>query len=156
DHVRHNIIFVVNYPVDPLDPSATYRRSLGRLQEMKAALQKTLPASRGVTVMGEVRTDLPGATFVHSVEEALEDIRAGEIIQVVLSRRYALGFEGDDFEVYRRMRSINPSPYMFYFNLGDTRVIGSSPEMLVRVEGGVATTCPIAGTRPRGDSPSRD
>jgi len=156
DHVRHAVTFVVNYPVDGAEPAATYRRSLARLEEMKAALKEPLPGPDGFTLQGEIRADLTEDEFVRRVEKALEYIRAGDIIQVVLSRRYAVGFAGDDFSVYRRLRSVNPSPYMFYFNLGDIKVIGSSPEMLVRVENGTVTTCPIAGTRPRGNNPAED
>lgn len=156
DHLRRTVTFVANYPVDPSDPAATYRRSLGRLESMKNALRNPLPEPGGFSLYGDVRVDLPEEDFTRRVERALEYIRAGDAIQVVLSRRYYVGFEGDDFEVYRRLRSVNPSPYMFYFNLGKIKVIGSSPEMLVRVEDGVVTTCPIAGTRPRGKSPAED
>lgn len=156
DHVRHTVTFVVNYPVDRSDPAATYRRSLARLEEMKAALKQPLPEPEGFALRGDIRVDLPEDMFMRRVDKSLEYIRAGDIIQVVLSRRYSVGFEGNDFAVYRRLRSVNPSPYMFYFNLGDIKVVGSSPEMLVRVENGVVTTCPIAGTRPRGNSPAED
>lgn len=156
DHLRHTVTFVVNYPVDRSNPAATYRRSLARLEEMKAALKQPLPESEGFSLPGDTGTDLPEEEFKGRVERALEYIRAGEVIQVVLSRRFTVGFAGDDFAVYRRLRSVNPSPYMFYFNLGEIKVLGSSPEMLVRVENGVVTTCPIAGTRPRGESPAED
>ncbi|MCG8400392.1 MAG: anthranilate synthase component I [Firmicutes bacterium] len=156
DHVRHTVTLVVNYPVDRNNPAATYRRAAERLEKTKAKLGRPLPESQGFALRGDIGVDLPEEDFKRRVERALEHIRAGDIIQVVLSRRYSVGFEGDDLAVYRRLRSVNPSPYLFYFNLGEIKVIGSSPEMLVRVEDGVVTTCPIAGTRPRGNDPAED
>lgn len=156
DHVRHTVTFVVNCPAGGRDPAGAYHRAVGRLEEMRAALGRPLPGPGAFALGGEITVDLGDDEFTRRVERALEYIRAGEIIQVVLSRRFAVDFTGDDFAVYRRLRSVNPSPYMYYLNLGDTRVIGSSPEMLVRVEDGRATTCPIAGTRPRGNNPEED
>lgn len=81
---------------------------------------------------------------------------AGDCIQVVLSQRFCLGRVENDFEIYRTLRSINPSPYMFYFRYGTLRLIGSSPELLVKKSGRVADVRPIAGTRARGETPERD
>jgi len=156
DHVRHNVTFVVNIPQDGTDPAVLYERAARKLETMRAALRKPLPVSGQFSLRGAIMADLPEHEFRQRVGRALEYIRSGEIIQVVLSRRFAVGFHGDDFAVYRRLRSVNPSPYMYYLNLGDIKVIGSSPEMLVRMENGRVTTCPIAGTRPRGDSPAED
>lgn len=156
DHVRHTVTFVVNSTPGEAEPGVAYSRAIEELEEMKAATRHPLPPPGEFSLPGKIRVDLPDAEFKQRVEQALEYIRAGEIIQVVLSRRYAVGFEGDDFTVYRRLRSLNPSPYMYYLNVGDVVVIGSSPEMLVRVENGKVTTCPIAGTRPRGSDPAGD
>lgn len=156
DHVRHTVTFVVNLPLDGVDPSKVYKQSVEKLEEMLESLKRPLPEGGNFFLQGEVRVDLPAVEFRQRVERALEYIRSGEIIQVVLSRRYAVGFNGNAFTVYRRLRSLNPSPYMYYLNLDDTKVIGSSPEMLVRLENGLVTTCPIAGTRPRGSNPEMD
>ncbi len=88
--------------------------------------------------------------FEIAVEKAKEYIRAGDVFQVVLSQRFSLDFNGDPFDVYRALRFVNPSPYMFFLKLGETCVVGSSPEMLVRVQGEELEYRPIAGTRRRG------
>jgi anthranilate synthase component 1 len=91
------------------------------------------------------------------VEKAKEHIRAGDIFQVVLSQRFTVERDGlDPFDVYRAMRVINPSPYMYFLRFGDVRIAGASPETLVRLEDGVAEVRPIAGTRPRGETAEED
>ncbi|AGL03103.1 anthranilate synthase component I [Desulfoscipio gibsoniae] len=156
DHVRCTVTLVVNCLQEGDDPAVVYHRAVQKLARMREDLNKPLPASGQFMLRGDISLDLTDAAFCRRVEQALEYIRSGEVIQVVLSRRYAVDFEGDYLAVYRRLRSVNPSPYMYYLNVGGIRVIGSSPEMLVRVENGIMTTCPIAGTRPRGNSPARD
>ena len=94
--------------------------------------------------------------FSDAVLRIKEHIAAGDIFQAVLSRRLACRVEGDPFSVYRRLREANPSPYMYYLDFGDSQIAGSSPEMLVRVDGGRVTTVPIAGTRPRGRTAAED
>jgi anthranilate synthase component 1 len=94
--------------------------------------------------------------YTEAVERAKEHIRAGDIFQVVLSRRIRFPFTGDPLRVYGAIRSINPSPYLYYLNFGDEAIIGSSPEMLVKVEGSLVQTVPIAGTRPRGRNEKED
>ncbi len=100
--------------------------------------------------------NLPRPEFEKRVNRIKEYIRAGDCIQVVFSQRFRLGKTQDDFEIYRALRSINPSPYMFYFRSGPLRLIGSSPELLVKKTGRVAELRPIAGTRPRGGNPKDD
>jgi anthranilate synthase component 1 len=90
------------------------------------------------------------------VETAKEYIAAGDIFQVVLSQRVDVPTPAHPFTLYRALRTINPSPYMFYLDIGDHHVVGASPELLVRVEDGVVTNHPIAGTRPRGTDPDHD
>lgn len=94
--------------------------------------------------------------FLRAVADAREAIRAGEAIQVVLSQRFKAGFTGDPFLLYRSLRIVNPSPYLFYFSTPRGDLIGSSPEILVRLEGNIATLRPIAGTRRRGRTPEED
>jgi anthranilate synthase component 1 len=104
----------------------------------------------------EIAANMTPEEFVGKVCRIKEYIAAGDVFQVVLSRRLSLSFHGDTFDVYRRLRSLNPSPYMFYLHFPGVDLVGSSPEMLVRVEGRKVETCPIAGTRPRGGSSSED
>lgn len=107
-------------------------------------------------LVGEL-TARPGREgYMRAVEAAKELIRQGECIQVVLSSRFSADFEGDPFVLYRKLRQINPSPYMFYMKLPGVTLAGSSPELLVRCDGGHLETRPIAGTRPRGETESKD
>lgn len=102
------------------------------------------------------RANVTRREFIAGVKKAKEYIAAGDIFQVVLSQRLSLPFGGDTLAVYRRLRALNPSPYMFYLNFPDVTLVGASPEMLVRVEGGKMDYSPIAGTRPRGRTPGED
>src|SRR5207302_4985435 len=88
--------------------------------------------------------------FMESVGAAKQYIVQGDVIQAVLSQRFARKTNAPAFEIYRALRQVNPSPYMYYLELGDFQIVGASPEMLVRVEDGLVETHPIAGTRPRG------
>jgi len=90
------------------------------------------------------------------VEQAKQYIYDGDVFQVVLSQRLAVETQADPFDVYRILRTLNPSPYLYYLNLPDAVIVGSSPELLVRVEDDVVETCPIAGTRPRGQTTAED
>src|SRR5690242_18402796 len=94
--------------------------------------------------------------FEAMVERCKEYIRAGDVFQVVPSQRLSIGFNAPPVDVYRALRALNPSPYMYFFDLGGTQIVGSSPEILVRLQGGVVTVRPIAGTRPRGATPDAD
>ncbi len=106
--------------------------------------------------VGEIRA-VPGRErFMQMVEASKDLIRQGECIQVVVSSRFEADFSGDPFTLYRRLRQVNPSPYMFYMRLPDVTLVGSSPELLVKCQGGVLETRPIAGTRPRGETPAED
>ena len=109
-------------------------------------------ASEGVPWQASVTRE----DFVRMVTRAKEYIAAGDIFQVVLSQRLSLPFGGDPLTVYRRLRALNPSPYMFYLNFPEVQLVGASPEMLVRVEKGVIDYRPIAGTRPRGRTAAAD
>ncbi|MBX7184264.1 MAG: chorismate-binding protein [Vicinamibacteria bacterium] len=113
------------------------------------------PEVAGETIGFEARTTRPA--FEAGVEAILEHIRAGDIFQGVLSQRFEAEFGSDPLDLYRVLREANPSPYMYFLKLGpDHAVLGSSPEVLVSLDGGKAMTRPLAGTRPRGDSPERD
>lgn len=94
--------------------------------------------------------------FTKSVEQTLEHIRAGDIFQAVISRRFETPYTGDPFRIYQEVRELNPSPYLYFLEFGDETIIGSSPEMLVKADGDEICTVPIAGTRPRGKDPRED
>jgi anthranilate synthase component 1 len=149
------------------DPRAGYDRAAARLAAALAAIDRaehyTTPA---VPVTAEaVRALHPTSNTTHGeyldmVERAKEYIRAGDIFQVVPSQRWAVPLEVEPFALYRSVRRINPSPYLFFFNLaggnGGFQIVGASPEILVRVRGRTVTIRPIAGTRPRGKTPEED
>lgn len=99
--------------------------------------------------IGKTRSITSKEQYISSVEKVKECIQDGEVFQAVLSRRTEVDFRGDSFEIYRVLRSLNPSPYLFYLDFDETNIIGSSPEMLVRLENRTLTTRPLAGTRPR-------
>ncbi len=94
--------------------------------------------------------------FTNAVVRTLDHIRAGDIFQAVLSRKFETPYPGDPFSIYREVRELNPSPYLYFLEFGDETIIGSSPEMLVKVDGDDISTVPIAGTRPRGKDPGED
>jgi anthranilate synthase component 1 len=102
------------------------------------------------------RVNIPKERFQEMVVKAKEYIASGDIFQVVLSKRYEFRFNGSLIKFYRSLRQVNPSPYMYFLKMGSRQIVGSSPEMLVRVEGGIVETFPIAGTRPRVENPRRN
>lgn len=161
DHLYHQVRAVANLPVTR-EPERAYRRAVAYLEALVTAARDGPPQAYGVSAVRracaalEPRSNLGYERFTAAVERAGEYIRAGDVLQVVLSQRLEVPFAGSPFEVYRRLRALNPSPYMFYLDLGGPVLVGSSPEMLVRVEGGVAETRPIAGTRPRGKDAAED
>lgn len=143
-----------------LSARAAYAQSAERVMDALRDLERALPAVN--REMGEAG-DLPEpvSNFTHqgyldAVEKAKEYIRAGDIFQVVPSQRWTQPFPYPPFSLYRSLRRTNPSPFMFYFNFGGYQVIGASPEILVRVFGNEVTIRPIAGTRPRGQTPMED
>ncbi|MDP7150582.1 MAG: anthranilate synthase component I [Paracoccaceae bacterium] len=143
-----------------LSARAAYAQSAERVMDALRDLERALPAVN--REMGEAG-DLPEpvSNFTHqgyldAVEKAKEYIRAGDIFQVVPSQRWTQPFPYPPFSLYRSLRRTNPSPFMFYFNFGGYQVIGASPEILVRVFGNEVTIRPIAGTRPRGQTPAED
>ena len=106
----------------------------------------------GDFTISKVKTNIRRKQFEDSVRKAKHYIREGDIFQVVLSKRFDFDFKGDLLRFYSELRKLNPSPYMYFLDFGKTNIVGSSPEMLVRVENGVVETFPIAGTRPRTDN----
>jgi anthranilate synthase component 1 len=132
-----------------------------RLQNLEKRIRSIQPANsmsdtdfRMDTLPDPGMEDRTG--YENAVIRAKEHIMAGDIFQVVLSRKIAFPFTGAPLSIYRRIRAINPSPYLYYLNFGDEAIVGSSPEMLVKVQDGIVQTVPIAGTRPRGGNPEED
>ncbi|MFC6840888.1 anthranilate synthase component I [Xanthomonas theicola] len=145
---------------DPRDAQA-WERAQARLDTLTATLRRPgagYPAPLAREVLDE-RDFVSGFTregFIDAVEKSKEYIRAGDIFQVVLSQRLSVPFGARPVDVYRALRALNPSPYMYFLDVGDTQVVGSSPEILVRLEAGQVTVRPIAGTRPRGRTVEED
>jgi anthranilate synthase component 1 len=134
-----------------------WRDAQARLRELLGALRLplTLPQEPRADP-AELSSNFSGDAFRNAVERAIRYVQDGDIMQVVLSRRLSRPYSGSPLSLYRALRSINPSPYMFYFDFGDFQVVGASPEILVRHEGGTVTVRPIAGTRPRGATRDKD
>jgi anthranilate synthase component 1 len=139
-----------------------YVDARGKLEAMAELLSTPLPAARPRAVKQQSQADegfasnISRAGFYHMVERAKEYIRAGDIFQVVLSQRFSAPFTAGPFAFYRALRHLNPSPFLFYLNMGEFQLVGSSPEILVRMRDGKVTVRPIAGTRPRGKTPAED
>ena len=158
DHVRHRILIIANARITGDDDlESLYQFALAKIGFVERELDRTLskptrPPSRPV----EMTSNVPRERFEEMVRTAKEHIAAGDIYQVVLSQRFETAFEADAFTAYRALRHVNPSPYMYFLRLGERAIVGSSPEMLVRVEGKRIETHPIAGTRPRGADEAED
>ncbi len=162
DHVQHRLLLIANAPVaSGQDLDRAYDEALAHLDALETRLQAPLPSqSAAPGPSGQAPTSTMSQTAYESaVRAAKAYISAGDIFQVVLSQRLIRPTEAEPFSIYRALRRINPSPYMFFLNLGGddpTCLIGSSPEVMVRLEGRTAAVRPIAGTRPRGKTPAED
>jgi anthranilate synthase component 1 len=158
DHLRHRILLISNARIRPDDDlDSLYQFACAKIgfleRELQATLSEPRPAASAPLVM---RSNVTREQFEAAVRKGQEYIAAGDIYQVVLSQRFDVEVEADPFTVYRALRHVNPSPYMFFVRMGQRAIIGSSPEMLVRVENGQVQTHPIAGTRPRGHDEAED
>lgn len=155
DHLRQKIILMVNISLN--DVEANYNQAVMELERLilllKNGEKKNGPGGK---LSGEVMPLFDKAQFCNMVERAKHHIREGDIFQIVLSNRFSAPFEGSLFNTYRMLRTINPSPYMFYFSGTDVEVAGASPETLVKLENGVLHTFPLAGTRRRGRTEAED
>ena len=141
---------------DPAEPDA-YPRAQERLQELRRKLRAPVDIPlQPATSKSEAKSESGAEAFQSAVTRAREYIAAGDIMQVVLSQRMSMPFSVSPLSLYRALRSLNPSPYMFYYDFGDFHVVGASPEILVRKEGDTVTLRPIAGTRPRGPTREAD
>ena len=159
DHVDHKIKIVSNSLVEKDDPAEAYDKACAKINKIMEKLKRDMAEPEDMAVKKSdyaTGSNFTEEEFCRAVEETKEYIRAGEVIQLVLSQRFSRKTEADPFAIYRALRSINPSPYMFYLKFGGYRIIGSSPEILVRCEDGVVEVRPIAGTRKRGENEAED
>ena len=142
---------------DPAQPNA-YNNAQRRLTELRLGLRQHAPLPVYVpgAVLQKPTSEIGKDAFLKAVAKCQQYIVDGEIMQVQISQRISQPFDAPPVNLYRALRSINPSPYMFYFDMGDFHIVGASPEILVRQEGSKVTVRPIAGTRKRGDTPERD
>ena len=159
DHVRHTIKVVANVVVDEYAAEA-YQAAVMRIDEICRGLVQPLPQhlidARERPEPVPARSNMTRAEFTSAVDRAEEYIRAGDIIQVVLSQRFEVEYRGDPLDLYRAIRCINPSPYLYCLEFGGRAIVGSSPEVHVRCEEGRVEVRPIAGTRPRGAESATD
>ncbi len=162
DHVQRTAQVLTVAPLDG-DSDAEYHNAVSRIESVMRSLRS--PQARPLPVPGNyrsghastgVRSNYSRHEFERIVETAKEHIAAGDAIQVVLSQRFERETSADPFTIYRALRMVNPSPYMFFLQFGDAYIVGASPEMLVQVQDGAVRTHPIAGTRPRGRDRQED
>ena len=155
DNFRQKIILIVNMPTENFEQS--YQNAVDELKNLKNLIlhgeKKFEPSGK---LLDEVKPLFDKKTYCEMVERAKNYIREGDIFQIVLSNRLSAPFEGSLLDTYRILRTINPSPYMFYFSGTDMEVAGASPETLVKLEDGILHTFPLAGTRPRGKNFEED
>ncbi len=158
DHVRHQIVLMASAFVDPdTELRTAYDEARGRLDTLEADLTRAPNRPAPVEIEdASLTSNFERAAFEDAVRKAKDYIYDGDIFQVVLSQRFETRFAGDRFNLYRALRQVNPSPYLFYLDFGGFALVGSSPEVLVRAEGDKAEVLPIAGTRPRGANETED
>lgn len=161
DHVRQQILIIANVFTEdgPAPLEVKYRKAVSEIEALEDRLNRPMPAPAAPSPdQGslQVRSNFTKEGFLKSVERAKEYIKAGDIFQVVLSQRLTVEVDVDPFTIYRSLRMVNPSPYMFYLRLNGFSVIGSSPERLVKITEGKVYYRPIAGTRPRGRHDDED
>ena len=154
DNLTGKLTFIVYANPEQAD---AYAQAKHRLHELTARLRQSVDIPHAPPMHGgEARSEFGEAAFKQAVEKAKQYIFDGDIMQVVLSQRIAQPFPASPLSLYRALRSVNPSPYMFYYDMDDHHVVGASPEILVRLEGDAVTVRPIAGTRPRGKTTQQD
>ena len=169
DNLRHRLLVIANAHITDRDSAGLDRAYDEAVTTIEALLEKlgrparppaplTVPAVEPLLAMGEegFGSTMDETTFMDRVRQAKEYIAAGDAYQIVVARRLDTELHADPFTVYRALRSINPSPYLFFLRLGKTSIVGSSPEVLVRMEDGRVEERPIAGTHPRGKSEADD
>jgi anthranilate synthase component 1 len=157
DHLRQRLLVVSNVREATAE---AWQAAVDASEELVARLSEPVRAAPmappQAAAVDDAKANMPREDYLAAVERAKEYIRAGDIFQVVPSQRFSLDTDVDPFSVYRVLRVINPSPYMYLFELGDTSIVGSSPEALVTVRGGQASIWPIAGSAPRSADEDQD
>ena len=159
DNLRHTVLLIANADLSTGQTLDTaYDDACDRIERLEQLLAQPTPSAplQGGATMQPVRSNMSHDYYLSSIDKCLEYIRAGDIFQVVFSQRFSLETDCDPFDIYRVLRTVNPSPYMFMMELDGLHILGASPEILVRVEGGTLEVRPIAGTRPRGKTPEED
>lgn len=158
DHVQHRILLIANARITQDDDlQSLYQFACAKIEFLERELERSLSTpDRPAAARLDVRSNIERDRFEQHVRAAKEHIAAGDVYQVVLSQRFEAELGADAFTVYRALRHVNPSPYMFFLRIGGLSIVGASPEMLVRVEGRRIETHPIAGTRPRGHGAEED
>ena len=155
DNLRSRIILITNISTDNVEEE--YNKAQSELKEMEELIRNGKPKEEiGGHLTTEIKPLFSKEEYCDMVEKAKRHIFEGDIFQIVLSNRLEAGFEGSLLNTYRMLRTLNPSPYMFYFSGTDVEVAGASPETLVKLENGVLHTFPLAGTRPRGKNAKED
>jgi len=158
DHITHIIKIVSHVHLDD-DVETAYAAAVKKIDDLAERLQRTVEAEAGKPAgnnNSKVSSNLTQAEYEGMVERAKKHIYEGDIIQVVPSQRLSRETVASPFAIYRALRSLNPSPYMYYLHLGGFYIVGTSPELLVRVEDGIVSNHPIAGTRPRSKDTKED
>ncbi len=154
DNLSGKLYFIVY--ANPAEKNA-YQNALSRLDNLLKMLRKTVEIPKAIAcAQSTAQSEFGENHFKAAVKRAQQYILEGDIMQVVLSQRMSQEFSAPPLSLYRALRSLNPSPYMFYYDMGDHHVVGASPEILVRLENGTVTARPIAGTRPRGKTRDED
>ena len=161
DTIRDEIVVVTPvFPAEGVEARAAYARANERIEEAMAALDRPLPANveapQDLPPEAKIESNMTKEDYFSVVERAKEYIRAGDIFQVVPSQRFRRPFALPPFSLYRALRRLNPSPFLYYLSFPGFSIVGSSPEILVRLRDGKVTIRPIAGTRPRGATSEKD
>ncbi len=157
DHVKHTVKIVSFVDLrKERELKKAYEGAISSIEKNISQLRSPLNYGPKTISISTISSNFSKESFMSAVDRIRSYIFSGDAIQVVLSQRLSTKIDGDDFSIYRALRSINPSPYMFYLNFDKLKLIGSSPEILVRLEGDLITLRPIAGTRPRGRDENED
>jgi len=159
DNLRHTVLLIANADLAAgPDIDEAYADAGRRIAQLEDLLRQPTPSAplKGGGTMPPVRSNMSREQYLSSINRCLEYIRAGDIFQIVFSQRFSVKTECDPLDIYRVLRTVNPSPYMFMIALGGLHILGASPEILVRVEDGILEVRPIAGTRPRGKTAEED
>jgi anthranilate synthase component I len=158
DHIKHKLSIVSNVMTDEYPTlEAAYASAVAKIGQLEADLARPLPAiEHAIGAPAKWESNFTQEGFKAGVEKCKEYIKAGDAFQIVLSQRFSTKPSAGPLAIYRALRSINPSPYMYYLDYGDFEIVGASPETLVKVQNGQAETKPIAGTRRRGKDEAED